>query len=198
MRLFHDSSAAVGAQRVAELAADIGRATAATEYLTDGERKEILEHIKIAGRNANPKTELPLIKIHHDWILRNILISDKCSFHVIDLDSMRAPNNTRWCDVSYFLINLESQLKYWPIIDRRSIGDLWQSFWEGYLENGLPDGLSRQQIRSLIYLTKVEYLFGATIRPLFQLYGDFLGRLYLRNLKKSIMQGEYSTLSVEL
>ena len=197
MRVFHDLSTGYGSQRVGELLANVHRATAATEYLTNVERTKIKEHITIAGKHANPQTELPLIKIHNDWILRNILVGNSGSFHVVDLDSMRAPNNSRWHDVSYFLINLESQLKYWPIIDRSSITDLWRSFWRGYLEKGLPDGLSRQQIRSLIYLIKVQYLFGETIRPLLKIYGNLFGRLYLRNLKRSIMQGEYSTLAAE-
>jgi hypothetical protein len=198
MRVFHDSSAASGTQLVAELAATAHRVTAATEYLTDDERKTIIQHVQIAERDADPQTELPLIKIHNDWVLRNILIRDSSSFYVVDLDSMRAPNNSRWYDVSYFLINVESQLKYWPIINKKSMADLWQSFWLGYLEKGSPDALSSHQIRSLIYLIKVRYLFGATIRPpLFKIYNNCLGPVYLRHLKKSIMQGKYSTLAAE-
>jgi hypothetical protein len=198
MRVFHDSSTASGTQLVGELAAIAHRVTAATEYLTHDERKEIIQHVKIAERNADPQTELPLIKIHNDWVLRNILVRDRGSFYVVDLDSMRAPNNSRWYDVSYFLINVESQLKYWPIINKKSIADLWQSFWRGYSEKGSPDALSSRQIRSLIYLIKVQYLFGATIRPpLFKIYNNFLGPVYLRHLKKSIVQGKYSTLAAE-
>jgi hypothetical protein len=198
MRRFHDSSTASGTQLVGELAATAHRVTAATEYLTDDERKTIIQHVQSAERNADPKTELPLIKLHNDWVLRNILIRDNSSFYVVDLDSMRAPNNSRWYDMSYFLINVESQLKYWPIINKKSMADLWQSFWQGYSEKGFPDALSSHQIRSLIYLIKVQYLFGSTIRPpLFKIYNNFLGPVYLRNLKNSIMQGKYSTLAAE-
>jgi hypothetical protein len=199
MRVFHDLSAASGVRRVGELAENARSVTSGTEYLSDDERKQIIRHIEMAERSANSQAELALIKIHNDWVLRNILIENTGSFYLVDLDSIRAPCNSRWYDVSYFLINLESQLKYWPLINRKSIVALWESFWQGYSEKGLPDALSSNQIRALVYLIKIQYLFGATIRPpLFKVYKNFLGPLYLRNLKKSLVQGQCSTLAVEL
>lgn len=199
MRTFHDSSKSSGVRLVTELADNAHKVTEQTQYLTDEERNKLIRNIRNAENQANPQTELPLIKIHNDWVLRNILVDNTGAFYVVDLDSMRAPVNSRWYDLSYFFINLESQLKYWPIIDRISLLYLWKSFWQGYSQKGLPETLSENQIKAIIYLIKVEYLFGGTIRaPLFEIYNKFLGPLYLRNLKKTIMRGEYSTLSVHL
>jgi hypothetical protein len=54
-------------------------------------------------------------------------------------------------------------------------------------------------IIAIMYLIKVEYLFGGTIRPpLFEIYGRYLGTVYLRQVKKSVIRGAYSMLNAEL
>lgn len=199
MRAFHDSSTSSGVRLVGELADNARRVTGKSQYLTDAERKELIRHIGLAERQADPQTELPMIKIHNDWVMRNILIKNTGAFYVVDLDSMGAPDNSRWYDLSYFLINMESHLKYWPIVGRTSLVNLWKNFWQGYSEKGVPEALSKKQLKAIMNLIKIEYLFGGTIRPpLFEIYKKFLGPRYVRNLKKAIMRGEYSTLSVEL
>jgi len=199
MRTFHDSSTSSGVRSVSTLASNARRVTEMSQYLTDKESEEMIRYIGIAEKQAGPQTELPMIKIHNDWILKNILISKTGTVHVVDLDSTQAPDNSRWYDLSYFLINVESQFKYWPIINRISLVNLWKSFWKSYSEKGFPDILSKEQIIAIIYLIKVEYLFGGTIRrPLFEMYHKPLGTIYLRKLKKTMLRGEYSILSVDL
>jgi len=199
MRIFHDTSRSSGVKRVWELADNARRVTSCSPHLTEDQRKELVKHIEGAERSAGAATELPLIKIHNDWILRNLLIMRDGGVRVVDLDSMRAPDNSRWYDLCYFLINVESQLKYWPVMGRAGLLGLWKSFWCGYSDNGLPEALSAKMIIAILYLIKVEYLFGGTIRPpLFEVYGRYLGKVYLRQVKESVIRGAYSTLSAEL
>jgi hypothetical protein len=199
MRIFHDTSRSSGVKRVRELADNARRVTSCSPYLTEDQRRELVRHIEAGERVAGSGTELPLIKIHNDWILRNLLIMRNGGVRVVDLDSMRAPDNSRWYDLCYFLINVESQLKYWPVMGRAGLLDLWKSFWCGYSEKGLPEALSAKMIIAIMYLIKVEYLFGGTIRPpLFEIYGRYLGTVYLRQVKKSVIRGAYSMLNAEL
>jgi len=199
MRIFHDTSRSSGVKRVRELADNARRVTNCSPYVSEDQRRELVRHIDAAERSAGAGTELPLIKIHNDWILRNLLIMRDGGVRVVDLDSMRAPDNSRWYDLCYFLINVESQLKYWPVMGRAGLLDLWKSFWCGYSEKGLSEALSAKIIIAIMYLIKVEYLFGGTIRPpLFEIYGRCLGRAYLRQVKESVIGGAYSTLSAEL
>ncbi|NIM98702.1 MAG: phosphotransferase [candidate division Zixibacteria bacterium] len=199
LRTFHDSSKSSGLRLVGELADNARSVTERSKYLSKEEREEVIGWIGMAERRAGAEMQLPLIKIHHDWILRNILITDTGSPYIVDLDSMRAPDNSRWYDVTCFLINLESQLKYRPLISRGKLANLWKSFWQGYAEELVPEGLSENQVMALIYLIKVEYLFGGTMRPpLFETYNKLLGRRYLNNLRDAVTRGEYSTLRVDL
>jgi hypothetical protein len=193
MKSFHDSSRASGSLKVSEVAARAKEATVETDYFTQDQKKQIINHLAAAEASAGAHTELPLIKIHNDWVLRNILVTDDDSFYVVDLDSMRAPDNSRWYDVTYFLINLESQLKYWPLIDKKNINGLWKSFWSGYSGDPVTEGSSTERIMPLIYLIKVQYLLGATIRPpLYKIYRNLSGSIYLKRLRESILQGESS------
>ena len=197
MRVFHDSAHASGVMLVDELAENARRVTEGSGYLVQVDREKIMSEVDSAKMRVRSQRQLPLIRIHNDWILRNIMITDNGYPYIVDLDSMRAPDNSRWYDVTCFLINLESQIKYWPIVRAGFLMDMWENFWQGYSGKELPDGLSESEIWPIIYLIKVEYLFGGTIRPpLFEVYGGVLGSCYVRQLKKAVKRGEFLPLSL--
>ena len=57
--------------------------------------------------------------------------------HIVDCDSMRAPNDLRWYDPVYFLINIESQLKWSPLVRKDTLSKLWELVLAG-LPGGRP------------------------------------------------------------
>jgi tRNA A-37 threonylcarbamoyl transferase component Bud32 len=196
IRKLHDSSKVSGMKTVGELADNARRVTDQSRYLTSEEKAAVIGNIAVAETRADSHCSLPLIKIHNDCTLRNIVIRTNGSPCFVDLDSMRAPDNSRWYDVGCFLINLESQTKYSLLGHSRIIVNMWKSFWTGYVEKGRPDGLSEKQITALIYLIKVEYLLGGTMRPpLFEVYKGVLASRYLKRLKDALLRRDYITFS---
>jgi len=194
VRQLHDSSKASGSKTVGELAENARRATDRSRYITPDEKATVMAKIAIAETQAHSQSALPLIKIHNDCILRNIVIRGSGSPCIVDLDSMRTQDNSRWYDVGCFLINLESQTKYCFLVNPKIIMNMWKSFWQGYVDVGRPDGLSEEQITALIYLIKLEYLLGGTVRaPLFEVYTGVLATGYLTRLKDAILRGDYVT-----
>jgi hypothetical protein len=113
---------------------------------------------------------------------------------LLDLDSMPAPANSRWYDLSVFLVNLESQIKYAPLCDAAAVARAWRSFWSGYAGARIPDGLSVDQARALLFLVKFEYVFQGTWLSVFDVYTDRLATRYLRRLKASLVAGEHFAL----
>lgn len=197
MRVFHDTAHASGVMLVDELAENVRRVTEGSGYLVQGDGEKIIREVDRAKMRVRSHMQLPLITIHYDCILRNIMITDNGYPYIVDLDSMRAPDNSRWYDVTCFLINLESQIKYWPVVRACILMDMWTHFWQGYSGKELPDGLSESEIWAIIYLIKVQYLFGGIIRPpLFEVYSGVLGSYYVRRLKEAVKRGECFTLSL--
>ena len=109
---------------------------------------------------------------------------------------MRAPNDLRWYDPVYFLINIESQLKWSPLVRKDTLSKLWDSFWRGYLEDGLPDYMDHRQIAAAFFLLRVQYLLGGTIRvALYEMFGNLQGRRFVKKLKSAVLNGRNTLLA---
>lgn len=195
LRAFHDSSQPSGFRSVGQLEETVTRAVTATDRLTADERKRALERIAAAvARAGGGATKLPSIPVHHDCVLRNVVVRPTGSPCLLDLDSMRASWKSRWYDVTAFLINLESQIKYAPLADARSIASAWRSFWDGYAGAAPPDGLTLEQVHALVYLVKVERLFEGPWRPLYEIHTDRAAARYLKRLSASLLDGRHLAL----
>jgi Phosphotransferase enzyme family len=192
LRAFHDSSEPSGVRSLDDLEENARRLAASTAHLATDERRRALERITAAAVTAGDGgTWLPLIRVHHDCTLRNVVVRRDGSPCLLDLDSMPAPGNSRWYDLTVFLINLESQIKYAPLCDAGSIAAAWGSFWSGYLDAGVPDGLPLERAQALLFLVKFEYVFEGTWLPVFDVYTDPLARRYLGRLKRSLLGGQH-------
>jgi hypothetical protein len=195
LRAFHDSSEPDGFRSIGDLEENARRVAASTEHLTRDERTQALELIRCAAvRAGDSGTALPLIPVHHDCTLRNVVVRGAGLPCLLDLDSMRAPWKSRWFDVAVFLTNLESQIKYAPLVGTGCIAAAWDSFWTGYEGVGLPDGLSLEQAQAVLFLIKLEYVFEGSWLPLFEVYTGLLASRYVRQLKTSVLNGEHLTL----
>jgi Phosphotransferase enzyme family len=195
LRAFHDSSQPSGSRSVGQLEETVTRAVLATDRLTADERKRALERIAAAvARAGGGATQLPSIPVHHDCVLRNVVVRPTGAPCLVDLDSMRAAWKSRWYDVAALLINVESQIKFAPFADARSIVSAWGSFWGGYAAAGLPDGLLLEQAQALLYLIKVERLFHGPWRPLYEIHTGFADTRYIRRLNASLLDGRHLVL----
>jgi Ser/Thr protein kinase RdoA (MazF antagonist) len=113
--------------------------------------------------------------VHNDWILRNILVAADGVDYVVDFDSMRARADLRWLDVAYLLLNIESQIKWFPLLTAGMLAELSREFWRGYAgDTGLPDNLSPEQLVAILYVLRLRYLLGVRrVRPI---SGSWTGR----------------------
>jgi len=135
---------------------------------------------------------LPAIRTHNDWVLRNIILTPDGTDYVIDNQDLHCRPNWRWSDVALFLLNLEVQLKWFPLTTRRMISRLWHAFWTGYIgERGIPDGLGAAHVPAVLYITRLQWLIHGVIR---QPYLDIMGRRFnshfRRRLKNAVLRGD--------
>ncbi|HYM72301.1 MAG TPA: hypothetical protein VET89_04920 [Stellaceae bacterium] len=195
MRRFHDAFPASETIYAHEVVAVVSAAVSATPYLDAAEKTAVLGHVAQAGSVLAQKA-LPAVRNHNDWILRNIVIAPDGADYLIDCDSMRYRPNWRWYDVAFLLLNIESGQKWSPLIDLPMLTRLWRLLWKGYVLGGTPDGLNATELAAVFYLVRLHWLFdGVVRRPNYEvvLRGS-LNRRFLRNLKKSVVAGEFSQL----
>lgn len=195
LRAFHDSFEAALAWKIPMLEHEALGAVAACERLTADQRRRIARHIEAAAvRAGGAGTQLPLVPLHHDCGLRNVLVRSDGSPVFVDLDLLRAPPKPRWYDVAGFMINLESQIKFAPFVGAGSIATGWHSFWDGYMGAGPADGLAPEQVSAVLYLMKIRYLLGIRRRPIRLVYEGALAPRYIGALERSLLSGEHLAL----
>ena len=103
---------------------------------------------------------------------------------------MRARADLRWLDVTYLLLNIESQIKWFPLLTAGMLAELSREFWCGYAgDRGLPDGLSPEQLVAILYVLRLRYLLGGAARPAyFRIMDGPLDHRALRSLKQSVRE----------
>jgi hypothetical protein len=104
---------------------------------------------------------------------------------------MRSGTDLRWLDMAYFLLNMDSQLKWHPLVTAEMLAELSREFWRGYAGEHLPDSLMPEQVIAILYILRLRCLLGGTTRPpYFQVMGRSLDRRVLRTLKDSVVTGQ--------
>ena len=200
MRRFHDTFKANKSVEIRLLFDNIAALVSASNLLNSTQKLNILFQLRAYFHDFSDVKTLPVVKIHHDWTLRNILIDQRKRPIVIDFDSMQAPDDLRWYDVGCFLLNVESQLKWTPLVSRRMIVSAWKAFWMGYMTaTGSPDDLSKRQIAAILYLVRVSYLVGGTFRrPYIEKFTSPLSRRFIKSMLRGLEEGRYSYLERDL
>lgn len=74
---------------------------------------------------------------HNDFIMRNIIIEKNDDFKIIDWDKAviwpdSTAISTKWYDITKFIINLKSLLRFYPLVAERQIDFLAEAFLKGY------------------------------------------------------------------
>ncbi|CEF49364.1 unnamed protein product [uncultured bacterium] len=189
MRRFHDAFAGAESIEVAPLVDSTADLIRETAYFATSEKASVRAHLERYAHILAVRT-LPTVQVHNDWILRNIMVAADGVDYVIDCDSMRAQTNLRWLDVAYFLLNLDSQLKWSPLVTAEMLADLGREFWRGYAGEFLPDKLTPEQVIAILYILRLRCLLGGTTRPAyFKVMGGRFDHRVLPSLKESVVTG---------
>lgn len=190
MKLFHSSQREKGKSTVGELLTKIRNKLNSSPFFNTTEKEKIHQHLLNMERDVDPSLKLPLINIHHDWTLRNLIVREDGKLLVIDLDSIEWAPAWCWHDVVYFLFNIESQIKYWPFVSVRSLEFLWRQFLRGYFSGADSEPITNELLSKLFYLIKLEHWIDTF--SIAKFYNRGLGKLYVKRLKKSLQMGHYT------
>jgi serine/threonine protein kinase len=193
MRMFHDAQPPQGSKTIRELLDALKNRMETTPYFSVREKDGIRRQLEALEKKIDASLALPLIRNHHDWSLRNIIIEADQRLKLIDLDAFNRSLDWRWNDFVYFLINMESQIKYWPFLRRQQIADLWEHFYQGYFAAGRCEAVNPKLVNKLIYLVKLDFWTDAY--SLADFYNIGLGKRYVKQLKKSLAVGRYTILA---
>lgn len=196
MQLFHASQGKKESRPIGELLNNIQKKLNSSNFFIESEKEVIYQNILRIKENIDFSQKLPVVNIHHDWTLRNILITrNDARLLVIDLDSVQWAPTWCWYDIVFFLINIESQIKYWPFLKIKDLALLWEQFLRGYCDNGKCEQITREELGRLLYLVKVDHL--TDTYSIAGFYNRGLGKLYVKRLKEALLKGQYTLLSNE-
>ena len=189
MRRFHDAFGSTESIEVAPLIDSTTELVRQTTYFSAAEKASVRAHLDRYAHILAVRT-LPTVQVHNDWILRNIMVAADGTDYVVDCDSMRSGTDLRWLDMAYFLLNMDSQLKWRPLLTAEMLAELSREFWRGYAGEHLPDSLTPEQVIAILYILRLRCLLGGTTRPPYlQLMGGSFDRRVLRSLKESVVSG---------
>ena len=190
MRRFHDAFGSSESIEIGSLIDSTAVLVRETDYFSASEKAPVRSHLDRCDHVLAIRT-LPMVQVHNDWILRNIMVTADGTDYVVDCDSMRARADLRWLDMAYFLLNMDSQLKWHPLVTAEMLAELSREFWRGYADEHLPDSLTPEQVIAVLYILRLRCLLGGTSRPpYFQVMGGLFDRRVLRSLKDSVVAGQ--------
>ena len=189
MRRFHDAFGSTESIDIGPLTSNTADLVRETTYFSAAKKASVRSHLDRYAHFLTVRT-LPAVQVHNDWILRNILVTADGTDYVVDCDSMRARADLRWLDMAYFLLNMDSQLKWHPLLTAEMLADLAREFWRGYAGEHLPDSLTAAQVTAILYIMRLRCLLGGTTRPAyFEAMSGPVDRRVLRTLKDSVVAG---------
>ena len=201
MRAFHDASPALPPIAVDEVVATIVGRLGDSRHLTAAEREVVLRHVERCRAELGSRSFVG-IRTHNDWVLRNIMIGPDGDDCIIDTDDMQGAPHWRWHDVGLFLLDIDTQLKWYPLTTRRMLARLARAFWQGYAAGrDLPDGLDAARLPALFYLVRLQWLVEGVIhQPHFEILLDGLrrNRRIRRWLTEAVAAGRCSLVDLPL
>ena len=195
MRRFHDAFGSTESIDIGPLIDNTADLVRQTTYFSAAEKASVRSHLDRYAHFLTVRT-LPAVQVHNDWILRNIMVTADGTDYVVDCDSMRTRTDLRWLDVVYFLLNMDSQLKWHPLVTAEMLAELSREFCYGYAGEHFPDSLTQEQVIGILYILRLKCLLGGTTRlpyfdrpPYFEILGGPVGRRALRSLKDGVVNG---------
>jgi len=161
------------------------------QYFSETEKQVLKGHLDYIENIVKEDTSFTLVNTHNDFSLRNIIVSGP-DFGIIDWDAMMHPYFLRpapvCSEVSFFLINLQSMLRFYPFVSGKKINRLKQAFLQGYFEKNTS--AERINFNQLFYIFTMRYFMGiGSDRILPQIYRNNFGNRYIKMLKKQLLRG---------
>lgn len=197
LRGFHDALALPTTKPLSETMERLRRSVAETSYFTAAERAALADHAEQAADIIGRDRQLRVSETHGDLAVRNVMRRRDGTLTLIDCDSLQRRLDSGWCDVAHLLINIESLVRYSPLIRAGLLRRLGRAVCAGYRGTSHPDGLTQEQVNALLYLLKIERALGLQgRRPLFDKLANPSGRRYLRRFKADLVRGVHGTLGL--
>ena len=161
------------------------------DHLPGKDRQAIEDHLQGVAEGSTGDTLVPISRNYNDWTMRNFLIDDSGTLTLLDTDAMTHPHFSRydmiWNDVMTFIMNLESQTRYSPLVGRSDICSLKDLFLEGYL-TGFGKVGSQKRINDLLYVAALRIYLSRT-RPFRNKFSGRVSGRYLREFETSLLRG---------
>jgi hypothetical protein len=189
---FHDIVSTGTSVELGEIKDSIERKLESTAFFTETEKRQIRQ--KLAEKISAVPDTFSLVRPHNDFALRNIMLVKQDDFVVIDWDAMLHPKFAKmapiWNDITTFVISILSFSRFSPLISRRDVQKLADSFLSGYFE-GVTGNLDKASYKVCLYIFTLCYYLGIIgDRSLPEIYKGKIQIIYLESLKKNLLQGK--------
>lgn len=164
--------------------------------ISNAERHILIDQIRSLCRDSIARTVFKTVRPHNDVTLRNILVKPNLDFVLIDWDNMVNPGfpSETWCwsDLTCLLNNIQSVLRFHPLVSKRKIKSLCQSLLHGYFnKNAAVSEITIQEfVDKLYYIQTLRNFLGIeTDRPLFKIYTSRLTWRFVDMLRSNLLDG---------
>ena len=189
---FHKAVSTGSSAHLSEITSSIDKKLDGTVFFNDTEKRQIRR--KLAGKYNSVPDVFSLVRPHNDFALRNIMLVGQDKFVVIDWDAMlhskfqtKAPI---WNDITTFAISILSLSRFSPLISRKDVQKLTDSFFDGYFE-GESGKTDRAGYKESLYIFTLCYYLGIIgDRSMPEIYKGRVQIIYLEYLKNNLLQGK--------
>jgi hypothetical protein len=192
LHAFHQAVPTGNSVKFSEIQSSIEKNLERSSFFNETEKQQIRH--KISDKiNTVPDT-FSLVTPHNDFALRNIIHVKPEHFVVIDWDAMyhtKFPSEAPiWNDITTLIINVLSLSRFSPVVTRKEVQQLADSFLNGYFEM-IKDNSDRSGIMDSLYIFTLCYYLGIIgDRPFPEIYTGKLQSIFLERLKKNLLLGK--------
>ena len=193
LRKFHLVMASQNKIFVSDIIEEVDSAIKSSIYFTELQKKLIQKHLNCIKNRIDSKAFIDSVTPHNDFSLRNIICDKKGNFSIIDWDAMShadfPKNASIWHDLTNFLINIQSLIKFYPFVSIMKMEFLINSFLTGYFDKSLKSFGSN--LNDILYIFTLKAFVGLSgDRPLYEVYKKRLGFRFIYILKKMLLNGK--------
>jgi hypothetical protein len=192
LHTFHQAVPTGNSVKYSKIQSSIEKNLDRSTFFNETEKQQIRH--KLADKITTIPDTFSLVTPHNDFALRNIIHVKPENFVIIDWDAMFhtkfASEAPIWNDITTLIINVLSLSRFSPIVTKKDVQQLADSFLNGYfeLETGESD---RSGIMDSLYIFTLSFYLGIIgDRPFPEIYKGRIQSIYLERLKKNLVKGK--------
>ena len=162
----------------------------------EAELRQLAERLEQIADSGTSVAEVPLVRPHNDFTLRNILLRAGSKFSVIDWDATAKPSFPRqelcWWDLTTFVLNLQSLIKVWPAMTRSRTDSLCRAFLNGYFLDNREIGTTSKDdfLDDILFVFTLRYWLKVKVdRSMWRIYSRHLGGRYVSLVRSALLDG---------